>query len=271
MTISREVKQAALECGADLVGIASIDRFKNLPAEADPSFIKPDTRSVIVLGFQIPRGALRGIEEGTAWETFHMGSPTTVLIESTYLLCRWLESRGWEAVPLLGHSRDMRNQGVRVSPDKPEPDVIVDLEFTAHAAGLGEIGRGKFFLTPEFGPRQIFTAVLTDADFNPDPVFKGSICDECGACARVCPAKALSESTFSETPLCEGKARWYALRLESCRVCKTGTTNSPYCSDAEPMRVGAACGRACVAHLEDGGKLKRAFKNRFREPSCRKR
>jgi hypothetical protein len=35
--------------------------------------------------------------------------------------------------------------------------------------------------------------------------------------------------------------------------------------NAEPWRVSAACGRACVAHLEDAGRLSRKFVNPFRE------
>lgn len=267
MISSQEAKEAAIQRGADLVGIASVGRFTSVPPEANPLAIKPDTRSVIVLGFQIPRGALRGIEEGTARQTFSMGSVTAVLVESTYRFSQWLEDQGWEATPLFKHSVDLRSQGVRVSPHKPAPDVIVDLEYSAHASGLGEIGRGKFFLTPEFGPRQILTAVLTDLELTPDEPFRGAICDACGACARECPSRALAENELQEAPLCEGTARWYGLHLESCRVCKTGTAANPYSSNAEPMRIGAACGRACVAHLEAAGRLTRSFKHPFRQPT----
>ena len=64
---------------------------------------------------------------------------------------------GWEATPVFHQSGDMRGQGVRVSPDRPEPNVILEFGYAAHAAGLGEVGRGKWLLTPEFGPRQMLT------------------------------------------------------------------------------------------------------------------
>lgn len=264
---AREVKRLASESGVDLVGIAPIERFNSLPPEGNPVYIKPDAKSVIVLGFQVPRGALRGAEQGTAYHTVNDGRPEDLFVEMTYLFCRELERDGWESVPLWHQSSDLRNQGLRVSPDKPEPEVVLEMDYAAHAAGLGHVGMGKLFLTPEFGPRQVFTAVVTDLALEPDPLFEGRVCDECGACAQACPVGALSTEDIKGTDLCEGKAKWYSLRIESCRICKSGTLSNPYATEAEPWRVAAACGRACVAHLEDNHMLKRAFKSRFREPN----
>jgi len=247
-----------------MAGIASIDRFSKLPSDAHPCSIKPDTRTVIVLGLQITRGALRGIEEGTAWETMSMGS-YPIFFEVVYLFSRWLETAGWEAVPLYNYSQQLKNQGVKISQDKPVPNVILDMEYAAHAAGLGTMGMGKFFLTPQFGPRQGFCAVLTDAEIEPDAPFKKSFCDQCNACQQACPAKALSKDIIEEAELCEGKARWRHLDIESCRVCKAGATPLLYSPGHEPNRIGAACGRACVAALEKSGKLSVKFKNNFRK------
>jgi len=259
-----ETKQMALECGADLAGIASIDRFAKLPPEAHPCSIKPDTRSVIVLGLQITRGALRGIEEGTAWSSYDMGA-FVIYREAVYLFSRWLETAGWEAVPLYNYSHQLRNQGVKIRQDKPAPNVILDMEYAAHAAGLGAMGMGKFFLTPQFGTRQAFFAVLTDAEIEPDAPFKGSFCDNCNACSRACPALAIVDDSIEEAELCEGKARWRHLNIENCKVCKSGVFPLPYTADFEPNRIGAACGRACVAALEKAGKLTVQFENPFRK------
>lgn len=261
---TEQFKDIARNLGADLVGVAPIERFALFAPQASPLAIQPQARSVIVLGFSIPRGCLQGVEQGTAGYTLGAGLPTSLAVEVTYQACRRLENEGWEATPVFQQSGDMRGQGVRVSPDKPEPNVILEFDYAAHAAGLGEIGRGKWLLTPEFGPRQMLTIILTDAELAPDPPFSGSVCDDCGACAEACPAQALNRTQLHEAPLCEGQAGWYPLRIEHCRVCKTGTTRLPYSSGSEPFRLGAACGRACVAHLEDGGFLTRKFASPFR-------
>lgn len=263
----RQLKDKALELGVDLVGIAPIERFQGIDGEEHPQSINPDTRSVIVLGFQITRGALRGIEEGTAWHTLNAGNPIhpMIMIEMTYLVARWLETQGWEATPVFPHPPEMKRQGVRVRPDRPAPDVILDMDYAAHAAGLGHMGLGKFFLTPEFGPRQAFSAVLTDAEVDPyDAVAPESACDQCGECLRACPLHAYAEDQVTAAALCEGEATWRTLRLELCQACTTGRLPNPFVPGAEPWRVGAACGRACVAHLEDEGRLVRRFAHPFR-------
>ncbi len=259
-----QLKDTAKSLGADLIGVAPVERFDLFAPEAHPLSIQPQTKSVIVLGFMIPRGALQGVESGTAGYTLGAGIPSSLAIEVTYQLCRRLENEGWESTPLFNQSGEMRGQGEAVSPDKPEPNVIVEFDFAAHAAGLGEIGRGKWLLTPEFGPRQILTLILTDTGIEPDEPFSGSICDDCGACVEACPANALDPANVQCAPLCEGEACWYSLHIESCRVCKTGTTRLPYYGGSEPFRLGAACGRACVAHLEDNDMLTRSFATAFR-------
>lgn len=261
---TQEFKDLARSMGVDLIGVAPIERFALFAPEASPLAIQPQTRSVIVLAFSIPRGSLQGMEVGTAGYTLNTGIPGSVALETTYQLCRRLENEGWEATPMFHQAGDMRAQGVSVGPDKPEPNVILEFDYAAHAAGLGEVGRGKWLLTPEFGPRQMLTIILTDAEFEADAPFGGSVCDDCGACAAACPAAALNASELHRAPLCAGEAGWYPLRIENCRVCKTGISRLPYSTGSEPFRLGAACGRACVAHLEDGGKLTRKFASPFR-------
>ncbi|NLO74326.1 MAG: epoxyqueuosine reductase [candidate division WS1 bacterium] len=265
MLTAPEVKKLATGLGIDLVGIASADRFAGLPADAHPASVLPQATAVIVLGHRVPRGSLRGHETGHAHYVLSANSPMQYALTRTYQFCCALETEGWEAFPMYPHSSDVREMGVPVAPDKPAPNVVLDIEYAAHAAGLGEMGRGGFFLTPEFGPRQFFTAVITDLPLEADAPFAGSVCDACGLCVEACPALALSREELVEHPLSEGVATVYALRKESCRVCPgTGGTGVPYATGQDPWRLGAPCGRACVAHLEDSGLLTRRFHSPFR-------
>ena len=59
--------------------------------------------------------------------------------------------------------------------------------------------------------------------------------------------------------------RWHKLSVESCLICHTGATPNPYLASAEPWRIAAACGRACVAALEKRDVLKYKYANPFRK------
>ncbi|MBN1936040.1 MAG: epoxyqueuosine reductase [Anaerolineae bacterium] len=58
----------------------------------------------------------------------------------------------------------------------------------ATRAGLGEFGYNNVVLTPQFGPRQRFNSIITDADLLPDPLIDEPIClrDTCKLCLEAC-------------------------------------------------------------------------------------
>ena len=65
MVTAQDVKDCAKRFGADLVGIAPMSRFEGAPKQMDPRYIFPNAKSLIVLGFRIARGTLRGSLRGT--------------------------------------------------------------------------------------------------------------------------------------------------------------------------------------------------------------
>jgi len=236
MITSEEVKKYAKACGADIVGIASMDRFEGAPKQMDPRYIFPDAKAMIVLGFRILRGCLRGIEEGTFFSAYSsMGYAGINWIRQPMVLwnfCNMLEDEGYEAVPLHnnmpwlnadvndinpGIAEQMREGWSRpVSPDKPAPDVFVHMRIAAFCAGLGEIGYSKMFLTPEFGPRQRLAAVMTDAPLEPDPLFEGKLCDRCMLCARDCTGQAISKTKTVKVTVAGRELEWADIDFERC-------------------------------------------------------
>jgi epoxyqueuosine reductase QueG len=58
----------------------------------------------------------------------------------------------------------------------------------ATRAGLGEFGFNNIVLTTEFGPRQRFNSIITDAELVPDPLVTEPIClrDKCELCLKAC-------------------------------------------------------------------------------------
>jgi ferredoxin len=188
----------------------------------------------------------------------------TFLAKTSYDVTCAIEARGFEAVPLFGYTLDDMPTGQPVAPDKPAPNVIVNLDFAAQAAGLGEVGLGGFFLTPEYGPRQRFALILTDADLAADAVSDKHLCGDCGLCAQACPAGAIHTDRLTETGVPGHTMPVAAVDYALCRSCPNGAMQAPG-HGSRPDRCAAACVRACVVQLETKGKLKQTFVHPFRK------
>lgn len=309
MLTSEMVKAEAKRLGADLAGIASMDRFEGAPKHQDPRYIFPAAKSMIVLAFRIPRGYMRGIEEGTYFAAYTgMGYGAINKIYSPIILrelCCYIEDYGWEAAPVpnlfLGSNINFNTQkyephrSIAVAEGLPNPDILVDFRVAAFAAGLGEIGYSKVFLTPEFGPFQRFVALLTDAPIEPDPIYEGKLCDRCLRCAYACSGKAISTTETESITIAGHVCEWGKLDYIACSTAYMGGSSeyNPFLTqDADlanlpktyhgtpvmrkwagysdpfgnnPALEGArGCMRECYIHLEEKGVLKKQFHNKFR-------
>lgn len=247
---SAMVKEQAKAMGADLCGIASMDRFEGTPAQFDPRYIFPNAKSCIVLGFRIPRGYFRGIEEGTFFASYAgMGYGNINRIVSPLslrYLCCYIEDFGWEAAPVpnlyMGTSVKFETQqhapeySVPVREGLPNPDILVDYRVCAYLAGLGQIGYSKVFLTPEFGPFQRFVVLLTDAPLEPDPIFEGKLCDRCMRCARACTGGAISMTETESITVAGRTIEWGKLDVLKCSTAYMGAHKeyNPFLPEGTP-------------------------------------
>jgi epoxyqueuosine reductase len=235
MLTSRELKEFALACGADKVGIGSMDRFEGAPKQYDPRYIMPRAKSIIGMAFRIHRGLLRGIEEGTYFAGYaSMGYANINDVYAPVVARRvsnLLEDQGFEALPYINNSiRYGAGRGVPVEEGKPKPDIFIHFRIAGVLCGLGEIGYSKLFLTKEFGPAQRLVFVLTEAELEPDPVITGQICDQCMACVRECPAHAISKTERKHVSLDGQDVFWGDLDVRKCTaVYQAGTREiSPF-------------------------------------------
>lgn len=241
-----EVKKLAGEFGADLIGIASVNQLDHLPMQNHPRTIMPNAKSVIVVGHRIMRGTLRGVEEGTNFgSTYHcygFGWVEDQFLNRTLVrLVEKLEDEGIEAVPVMSYSVENET-------------FFPDYKEFAKAAGLGAVGKGGFFLTPEYGHRQRFAIILTDAEFESDKPQELSLCEGCSACLELCPLQAMKDTGGAE----------FEINYNICAQCKNGAIPASGRSD-KVDRYAALCGRTCMVALED--KVNNKFDNKFRKRS----
>ena len=220
--MTRDLKEYAREQGADLVGVGSMDRFEGAPADADPRAIMPEARAIVGLGFRIHRGLLRGIEEGTHFGAYPSLGYANINNEHAPIVLRqtgsFLEDLGYEAFLFSNPmGRYGTGAGRPVGPGKPKPDVFLHFRIAAFICGLGEIGWSKVFLTPEFGPRQRFAFIVTDAPLAPDPLYDGPpLCDRCKRCVAECPVGAIPKDASVKVAVAGRELEWGRLDLQRC-------------------------------------------------------
>jgi len=270
--LTAALKEAARSLGADLVGVADPARLAEEPPRHSPQAIFPEAKSIIVLGRRITRGTLRGVEEGTNWNTYEFFGRQWIedqyLSRTSFEVVCFLEDIGYEAVPVFAYPPETPAMGIPTAEGRPAPNVIPDARIAAAVAGLGEIGRLGELITPEFGTLQRLCIILTDAllDFDEPRTF--DFCRGCNACVEACPLGAASADRESEVQ--RAGLKWKELQLNEglCHICKNGAYQSRFVGSSKIDRTAAACMRACLVSLERRGLLARKFHNPFRVRSA---
>lgn len=213
MMTSGDVKSIAWNLGADLCGIASIDRFEDAPKGFHPLDLLPTCQSVVSFACRFPAGTL-GCKSAVPY-TRVRNSITPKMDAIALDLCIELEKRGGLAVPIPTNESLLDTKTNRWRS-------VLSQKHAAQAAGLGTIGRNTQLITPEFGSMVWLGCVLTELKLEPDPL-KEHICNHCNLCVAICPVNALEnvemdqqkcwEYAFGENP--ETK-NWEI----SCHQCK---------------------------------------------------
>lgn len=189
-----EIRKHGLELGADVVGFAAAGDYKSPRTPALESFL-PSVKSLVVLGYREVDGSLDSpVARISMMERIGIMGTTQ---RNNYLMARWLEDRFRAKAAAVAPSYPL-NMG------PPHFGVVADvsLRHAAVAAGLGAFGRHNLVIHPQFGTRLIFTAILTDLPLPSDPPVTEELCNDCGLCVEICPAKALETEGRTEDMKC---------------------------------------------------------------------
>ena len=189
--LANDVKQVLYDIGADLCGLASIDRFCEAPKGFHPCDVLPSCKTVVAFAKQFPTGSLHC--NTTVPYTIIRNMLSDELDKMSYRFCGEMERNGIIAVPTGA-----------IGPTEYDAETdryrnIVSAKHCAAAAGLGRIGKNTLLITPEYGNMVWLCVVLLDTAFQPDEVLSGDPCPkECSLCIDNCPVKALGKPAMEQ-------------------------------------------------------------------------
>ena len=197
--LTERLKQQAVKLGADLIGVAPVSRYEHAPPLLSPQGHWPGSRNVVVVATHHTDGAVEmgGRPSPHDCGPYNVqGTMNTRNERIAWHLAQFLERAGWRAMPMPATNIwRFRPYGEVTREFVPDISNI----HAAAAAGLGEIGWSGLLLTPEFGPRQRFCTLLTDAPLAATPLYDGPpLCDRCLMCAKHCMTQAFDKEVDGE-------------------------------------------------------------------------
>jgi len=223
--LSKKVKQMARVYGADISGICRINRkwIYNSTCRDLPTPKIPATKPIVFKEIRHPKETQNELvipESITHAIVFLVAMPhaSTQIgpgsMQSTGAVAMGYGRVGLTAVAL---AEAIRSMGYNAIPSMNDTGLSVPM---AIDAGLGQLGRLGYLVSPWFGPHVRIGKVLTDMPLTDDsPIDFGvtQYCTTCGLCSRECPAGAISrdkERTYAPPAASgpcgnPGALKWY--------------------------------------------------------------
>jgi ferredoxin len=175
--LASDIKAAAFNSGATLVGIVSAEAFDALPPvwvgwkyqeyTRKTTESLPDTKSIVVIGYHVWDDMLEiAIRKNGKW-VYPGYFPLSVLALE---VISYLEKKGYSAI--------MAD--------------LVSYKRLAQLAGFGNYGKNALIINPKYGPWTRIMPVLTNAEMAADKPFNKDLCGDCQNCIKACPTGALT-------------------------------------------------------------------------------
>lgn len=210
------IKEMLVELGADLCGIANIERFTNAPPGFHPTDIYAECKSVIVFAKCIPKG-LAYVNPRIVY-TKATDANLNELDRICYLAGLEIEKLGGRTVPVPSDSPyEYWDQ------NSLEGRGLMSLRHAALLAGIGSMGKNTLIINKKYGNMINFGAILTNLDLKSDPFAEEMCIDSCRLCLENCPQKALNgqkanQKQCREYTYTNNKRGFSVCNCNQCRV-----------------------------------------------------
>ena len=199
--ITPEIKKYVLQLGADEVGVARLNPmfvYSHVGRGPEPWGTSIDNRHRYAIVFSLEM----------AYRSVRKAPEMPIVDESARQYLRAAQI----SVSLAAY---IRNLGYPARAHISDSNYQIILPAVAHDAGLGELGRLGYLISPRFGARIRLGAVTTDLPLvNDRPIAFGvqDFCRRCLKCAVNCPPRAIPEGAAT---VVRGVRKWQ-LDVERC-------------------------------------------------------
>lgn len=222
--MKEQIRKLILSLGADVCGVAGIERFSEAPAGFSPKDMFSACKSVIVLGIALPKG-LYMVEPRIIYGYFNETVPPQIdRIE--FSAAKEIEKQfGGYAVPLPSDGPYEYWDA-----EKKEGRGLISMKHAAVLAGLGTLGKSTLLLNEKYGNLLTIGALVTDLELGSDPLAKSICLSDCDLCIKNCPSQALDGRSADQSKC---RANTYGKNERGYDV-----VNCNKCRTVCPMRFG---------------------------------
>ncbi len=176
---TEELKKFAMECGADLIGVADLALLEGIETEP-PDLLEHYARAVSI-AVRLADGVIDTIvDRPTPIYQQHYSKVNALLDDIAIRVSQCIQRHGGRAFPIP--AAQLLNMERWTS--------YISHKAVAVAAGVGWQGKSLLLVNHEYGPRVRLVTVFTDLPLKPDSPVR-NLCEKCSACAEACPAQAI--------------------------------------------------------------------------------
>lgn len=185
--MKEKIKGIFLEMGADVCGVAGIERFNEAPVGFHPWDIYKDCKSVITFGKALPKGLLN-VGPEIVYNHYKELSMKE-LDRISYLAALAIEQMGIKAVPLPSNTPyEFWDE------NESEGRGLISIKHAAVLCGLGSQGKSTLLINEKYGNMLQLGVLLTDMELESDPMVEDLCLKNCRLCIENCPAGAITNT-----------------------------------------------------------------------------
>lgn len=215
--MKQQIKDILVALGADVCGVASVERFSSAPEGFHPRDTYEDCKSVIAFGKHFPKG-LYSVSPRIVYNRMMCDINGTEIDRIAFFAALEIEKLGGIAVPLPSDSPYEYWDAERLTGRG-----ILSMRHAAALAGLGSLGKNTLLLNRDYGNTLGLGVILTNLPLSSDPVADAVCLKGCRLCLTNCPSGALDGQTVDQSR-CRPhtyttNARGYS--IVECNTCRT--------------------------------------------------